>query len=532
MVDYSDPIQLVEHGAHGVPPVSADDARLNELGYVSEFKREMSAAGIVTISFTAIGILTGMSSAFQSGLFAGGPLGLFWGWNVCSFFMFLIALSMAEICSAFPTAGGLYYWTCRMRPDAKWLGFYTGNIYAWAMVFTGTSGLLSSALYLASALEVAGYTLTRVEIAAMAWGFCILAGLVNSGGSKLVGRIAAFASWWTLGGTVVLVVTLLVKAPHKNEAHFVFFDYEDYTGWGNRGFVVILGFLQAVYALEGAETSAQVAEEAKNAEWLAPLGIASSIAGSWLVGLVYLIALLFSLQSITSIVNTSYSLPIAQLFYDAAGKHLSILCIVVILVAQASAAMTAWTASSRLFFALARDRAFPFKGVFMAKNRYDVPYAGIWLSVFIGCVICACYIGSTVAFGAILSSAAISVLLAYGMPILCRTLWPNSLDGQHGPFRLGRFSWAINVLSLIFIVVMSVFFVLPTSMPVTALNMNYAVVAIGGLILLVSLQWLVWGRKVYHGIVHTYVPGSESEGSTGSGSKPGTVAADTDEKNS
>jgi hypothetical protein len=45
MVDYSDPIQLVEHGAHGVPPVSADDARLNELGYVSEFKREMSAAG-------------------------------------------------------------------------------------------------------------------------------------------------------------------------------------------------------------------------------------------------------------------------------------------------------------------------------------------------------------------------------------------------------------------------------------------------------------------------------------------------------
>lgn len=85
-------------------------------------------------------------------------------------------------------------------------------------------------------------------------GFCILAGLVNSGGSKLVGRIAAFASWWTLGGTVVLVVTLLVKAPHKNEAHFVFFDYEDYTGWGNRGFVVILGFLQAVYALEGAET--------------------------------------------------------------------------------------------------------------------------------------------------------------------------------------------------------------------------------------------------------------------------------------
>ncbi|WWD16290.1 hypothetical protein CI109_100716 [Kwoniella shandongensis] len=493
---------------HGptVDPVSArDEARLNEIGYAQEFKREMSAAGIVTISFTAIGILTGMSSAFQTGLFAGGPLGLFWGWNVCSFFMFLIALSMAEICSAFPTAGGLYYWVCRLRPQSKWLGFYTGNVYAWAMVFTGTSGLLSAALYLASALQVGGYHLSRAEIAAIAWGFCILSGFVNSGGSKLVGRIATFASWWTLGGTVVLVVTLLVKAPVKNSAHFVFFDFENYTGWGSKGFVVMLGFLQAVYALEGAETAAQVAEEAKNADWLAPLGIASSIAGSWLVGVVYLLALLFSLQSITSIVGTNYSLPICQLFYDAAGPHLSILLIVIVLVAQASAAMTAWTASSRLFFALARDHAFPHKNLFMAQNRYDVPYYGVWLSVIVGVAICACYIGSVVAFNAILSAAAISVLLAYGMPIMCRVLYPAGLDGFHGPFRLGKFSWAINVASLIFIVVMSVFFVLPASHPTTALNMNYAIVAIGGLVVLVSLQWLFWGKNVYQGVVHTYV---------------------------
>lgn len=90
------------------------------------------------------------------------------------------------------------------------------------------------------------------------------------------------------------------------------------------------------------------------------------------------------------------------------------------------------------------------------------------------------------------------------MPILCRTIWSNSLDGQRGPFHLGRFSWIINLFSLLFIVVMSIFFVLPTSYPVTSLNMNYAVVAIGGLIVLVTVQWFAWGRKVYHGIVHTF----------------------------
>lgn len=52
------------------------DKRLLELGYRAEFRREMSFFGVLGMSFCAIGILTGMSSAFQTGLFSGGPLGM------------------------------------------------------------------------------------------------------------------------------------------------------------------------------------------------------------------------------------------------------------------------------------------------------------------------------------------------------------------------------------------------------------------------------------------------------------------------
>lgn len=62
--------------------VDTSDQRLLDLGYKPEFRREMSLFGVLGVSFCAIGILTGMSSAFQTGLFSGGPLGLFWGWNV------------------------------------------------------------------------------------------------------------------------------------------------------------------------------------------------------------------------------------------------------------------------------------------------------------------------------------------------------------------------------------------------------------------------------------------------------------------
>lgn len=67
------------------PLLSISDQRLLELGYQPEFKRDMSLFGVLGMSFCAIGILTGMSSAIQTGLLSGGPLGLFWGWNVSNF---------------------------------------------------------------------------------------------------------------------------------------------------------------------------------------------------------------------------------------------------------------------------------------------------------------------------------------------------------------------------------------------------------------------------------------------------------------
>ena len=71
------------------------------------------------------------------------------------------------------------------------------------------------------------------------------------------------------------------------------------------------------------ETAAQAAEEAKRAELLAPLAVVGSIIGSWLIGLAYMLALLFSVQSISSMQATSYAIPIAQLYSGAVGKRLT-----------------------------------------------------------------------------------------------------------------------------------------------------------------------------------------------------------------
>lgn len=204
-----------------------------------------------------------------------------------------------------------------------------------------------------------------------------------------------------------------------------------------------------------------------------------------------MLALLFSVQSIPAVQSTGYAIPIAQLYFDAVGHRLTLMCLSVIALAQFMAAATAFTASSRLMYALARDNAIPMKRHFMLLNRFQAPVVGIWLSVLVGCIISCAYIGSIIAvsccissllvpmfltvnvfvffyliqFNAILSSAAISVMLGYMQPILIRVFWPSAyvfnrysnrtpvIDGysrmkERGPFHLGRWSLLINISSL------------------------------------------------------------------------------------
>lgn len=194
-----------------------------------------------------------------------------------------------------------------------------------------------------------------------------------------------------------------------------------FTGYSSRGFVVLLGFLQAVYTLEGCETAAQVAEESRRSELLAPLAIVASIAGSWLVGLVYLLALLFSVQSIPSVASTSLALPIAQLFLDASGRAGAIGMLVIVGGAQGMAAATAFAASGRLLYALARDEAVPSKlrKLLMSRNKGQSPWAGVWVSAAVSCIVSCAYIGSAVAVS--------SVLWLFAVVLFARTsLMPRS----------------------------------------------------------------------------------------------------------
>jgi amino acid transporter len=40
------------------------------------------------------------------------------GWPIVGILVILVGLSMAEVCSSYPTAGGLYYWAAKLAPQS------------------------------------------------------------------------------------------------------------------------------------------------------------------------------------------------------------------------------------------------------------------------------------------------------------------------------------------------------------------------------------------------------------------------------
>ena len=103
---------------------SEDERLLHKLGYAQELFRGMGGFQNFAISFTIISILAGCLTSYVIAYGQGGPVAVTWGWLLVGLMSTIVALSMAEIASAFPTAGGLYYWASKLGSPA-W-GWFTG----------------------------------------------------------------------------------------------------------------------------------------------------------------------------------------------------------------------------------------------------------------------------------------------------------------------------------------------------------------------------------------------------------------------
>ncbi|RCH83512.1 hypothetical protein CU097_005529 [Rhizopus azygosporus] len=456
-------------------------------GKKQELQRTLSAFATFGLAFSNIGILSNTSATFQTVLQRGGPVTMLLCWNIAAVFMICVALSLAETCSMYPESGGLYYWVFELvhnRSNSKtkaatsafvtgW-SYYFGNIIATSannvtvgkdMVgVTLKSNNIKIALSIGSILNLlTGVHLDKVLIMMIALVVTGLHAYLNIRSLHCLSIINQWNVFWSIAGLTIIIAALSIFAPHQNSM-WVFTHYENGTGFDNTFYVFVLAMIGPAYSLFGCECAASVNEETQDADISSPIAIVGSIATAWAVGLVFLIVLLFSIQNMDSILNTSFDMPVAQLFQDAIGTWGTLGFLMMVVICQFCTGATTMTVASRQVYALARDNAAPMSPCLKYINAYRLPENAVALTFALICLITLPFPLSAHLFETIVSATTITIHFSYAMVLGCRLLDSGKKKGR---FHLGKWSYFINVLAFTWTAFAVCAFMLPTSWPIT-----------------------------------------------------------------
>jgi amino acid permease (GABA permease) len=488
-------------GSPGAAALDADTQKLHELGYAQELRRRMGGFSNFAVSFTIISILSGCLTLYGYGMNTGGPVVMVWGWIIVGVMTAIVGLGMAEVASAYPTAGGLYYWSARLAKNK-------GPAWSW---FTGWFNLLGQvavtagidfgfALFFTAFLNLTtGFGATRGHALIVYAGILVVHALLNSFGVRVVAFLSDVSVWWHIIGVLVIVISLMVVPTHHASAAFVFTKLVNNTGFHNTFYVFMIGLLMAQYTFTGYDASAHMSEETHNAAVAAPRGIINSILVSLVAGWILILGITYAITNdYNKALTSATGVPPVQIWIDALGRHGGELLLVVAMVAQAYCGMASVTANSRMIYAFSRDGAIPGSKFWHHINpRTRTPTRSIWFAVVFAFVLGVPYKWSPTAYAAVTSIATIGLYIAYIIPTLLRRLAGD--DFKPGPWHLGRWSPLVGWIGVAWVVVITILFMLPEVSPITRDTFNYAPIAVGVVLLFAGGYWFLGANKWFKG---------------------------------
>jgi amino acid transporter len=477
-----------------------DDATLHAMGYPRKLTRRFQAFDNFAISFTIINIISGIFSGFGFGLNAGGPRILVFGWIGVSVMVLFVGAAMAEVASAFPTSGALYFSAGKLakRHKGAW-SWYTG----W-LNFVGQVGGTAATGYAAAtfiqafiALQWPSYVPTAHQTVLITALIIVVQGLANTYTVHLVAVLNRISVWWLLIGLVVIVSALVVGPDQHRSASFVT-HFVNNTGFTNGLYGGMLGLLVTSWTFTGFDGSFHMSEETVRATVNAPRGITRAIGYSAVTGLILMLALVYSIGDYNNV--ASASAPPVQILIDGLGTGSAKALLLIVIGAMLFCGLANLTSNTRQIFAFSRDGAMPGSRWWHSVSpRTRTPVKAVWLAVACSLALVAPGWWSHTAFTAIVSVNVVGLFLAYAVPVLLRLRLGDEF--QPGPWHLGRWSRPVGVVAVTWILLSSLLFMLPQASPITADSFNYAPIALAVVLLVATVWWFATARRRFQGPV-------------------------------
>jgi amino acid transporter len=505
---------MADRNQHREEQIRQDIRDLHKLGYAQQLFREMGGFSNFAISFSIISILTGAILLYGYGLKFAGPVINTVGWPVISLFTLCVAASMAELASAYPTAGGLYFWAYRLG----------GKTWAWVTAWMNMIGqiTITAGINVAASIYIVG-AITRIfglpadqhvpVFGTMTnWYFYIFVMvlimipqvLINVFGIKLTAKLNDFSVYWHIAGVLIMALLLTFLGKYHNSLGFLFSHPTTVNPLdaasavvspdtaaspalviGTKTFhsplfglfpglvglykaapfflVFVLALLQAQWTYTGYDASAHVAEETvmarKNSAW----GVFLSVAVSAVVGYIMLLILTWTIPEgdVAKTANDAY--PVLYIVYGNLSTFFSNVIAIIIGVAMWLCGLSSITSMARMWFAFARDGGMPgYSLIKRVSPKYRTPVYSIVITSILAVLLCL----YAAAYFVVTSISTITLYLAYMFPVYLN--WRNKRRGkgefatrETAPWSLGRWGPLINVICIVWCVFLAVIFSLP-----------------------------------------------------------------------
>ena len=506
-----------------VEQMGEDERRLAELGYKQELNRSWSGFSNFAISFSIISILAGCFTTFFDGWNGGGPAAIAWGWPILAALILCIGLCLAELVSAYPTSGGIYWWSSKMGGVKA--GYYTGWLNLIGLLAITASVAYGCATFLDLTIGFFDSSYTSGDLTRIFWyfvGILIIAALVNIFSSHLLSIINNTSVWWHVFGALAIVMILIFLPGHHSSIHSVFttrvnnigFFGGKTSGWGFLFVILPVGALLTQYTITGYDASAHLSEETKSAANSAAKGMWRSIFYSAIGGYILLLSFLFAVQDAGKV--TSGGGGVALIFQQALTPRWGGTVLLIATAGQFFCTMACMTSCTRMLFAFSRDGAVPGHKHWSRLNTRRVPIYGVVATAVIALIITAPAlipvnvggVPTPVAFNAVVSIGVIGLYWCFAIPIWQRLKMGDRF--QPGGWNLGRKYKVIGAIALFDMIIVTVSAFMPTSnlgVPWTngfALKyVNYTIIVVPVALILLWIYWHASVKNWFTGPKHT-----------------------------
>ncbi|KAJ5989526.1 hypothetical protein N7481_004736 [Penicillium waksmanii] len=483
--------------------------QLKGLDLHTEGGRKMSYLETISASWVICDSWAGLAGTVALAISQGGPVTLIYGPLLMFILVGACTLTLAELASVYPTAGGQYHWTSILAPKRvnRSLSYCCGiiNMFSWIAICTGIAIIPAQCI-------VGMIVFYNPNFTPQPWHSFLIYQAIN--GCVLLYNITLLKrSLWihdvsffvTLASFLVITITCVAKsAPHYEPSVNVWGTFLNGSGWSSGGVAFLTGLVTPNYMYAGIDGALHLAEECIDAAIVVPRALMSTLIIGFVTSFAFMIAMLYCTSDLDAVVASSTGVPIYEMWRQATQSNTAATVFIVLLCCAATFALIgAQQTASRLTWSLARDRAI--MGSHWLSQIHSQCQVPVWGLIFnfavmfiIGCV----YLGSSSAFNAFIGTGLVLQHISYAFPaalLLYRKRSETWLPRDRS-FRLpGLSGFAANIITICFAILVLIFYDFPTSLPVSGSSMNYTAAVLGVMALCGILNWALYARTKYHG---------------------------------